>query len=160
MWSLWMKASGTSEGAHLAEGLHGWGWLVLPSFFIRNYTLVFTSREECSCELVVYTALVGFVVDKVALGQGFLWVILFSRTSIIIPPWLSHVYRLGNKQQARWWSRLRDIVSPSQHGREQERKTTKYEVCEKRVLLTKCLKLHFKIGCYILETPLALLKCN
>jgi len=49
---------------------------------------------------------VGFVVDKVALGQVFLRVLRFSPVSII-PPWFSIlIYHLGDEQQ------FRDVVSP------------------------------------------------
>jgi hypothetical protein len=41
---------------------------------------------------------VGFVVDKVALGQAFLQVIQFFSVNII-PPWLSTlIYHLGDEQ--------------------------------------------------------------
>jgi hypothetical protein len=61
---------------------------------------------------------VGFVVEKVALGQVFLRVLLFSPVSII-PPWIFiFIYHLRNEQQARWWLVFGDLVSP--HPREQQ----------------------------------------
>jgi hypothetical protein len=33
----------------------------------------------------------------------------------IIPPWFSMLIRLGDEQQARWWSKFRDAVSPHRH---------------------------------------------
>jgi hypothetical protein len=55
---------------------------------------------------------VGFVVDKVALGQIFLRVLRFFTVSII-RLWISIlVYDLGDEKQARWWSQFRDVVSP------------------------------------------------
>jgi hypothetical protein len=58
------------------------------------------------------SAHVGFVVDKVALRQVFVLVLLFSPVSII-PPQLSIViYHLGDEQKARWWPEFRDIVLP------------------------------------------------
>jgi branched-subunit amino acid transport protein len=51
---------------------------------------------------------VGFVVDKVTLGQVFLQVLQFSPVNII-PPWLSIIiYHLGDEQ---WWMQFKDIVS-------------------------------------------------
>jgi hypothetical protein len=45
---------------------------------------------------------VGYSLDKVALGQGFLRGLLFSSVSVI-PPWLSILtYKMGYEQQARW----------------------------------------------------------
>jgi hypothetical protein len=42
---------------------------------------------------------VGFVVEKVALGQDFLGIVRFSPVSII-PPWLSMlIYHLGDEEQ-------------------------------------------------------------
>jgi hypothetical protein len=50
---------------------------------------------------------VGFVVDKVALGQVFSEFFLVNT----IPPWsLILMYHLGDEQQARWWLQFRDIV--------------------------------------------------
>jgi hypothetical protein len=40
---------------------------------------------------------VGFVVDKVVLGQVFLRVLRLSPVNII-PPWLSNSYHLGDEQ--------------------------------------------------------------
>jgi hypothetical protein len=55
---------------------------------------------------------VGFVIDKVALGQVFLEVPEFFPVSINLP-WLTLLmYYLEDKQQAHWWPQLRDIVSP------------------------------------------------
>jgi hypothetical protein len=42
---------------------------------------------------------VGFVVDKVAMGRVFLWLLWFSPVSVILP-WLT-MYLLGDEQQAR-----------------------------------------------------------
>jgi hypothetical protein len=58
---------------------------------------------------------VGFVVDKVALGQASLRVLRFSPVNII-PPWLSIlIYQLGDEQRSRWLSQIRDIVSLHRH---------------------------------------------
>jgi hypothetical protein len=57
---------------------------------------------------------VGFVVNKVALGQVFLQILPFSHVNII-PPWLSMlIYHLGDEQYAPWWLQFRDIVSSHQ----------------------------------------------
>jgi hypothetical protein len=56
----------------------------------------------------------GFVVDKQALGQAFLRVIRFSSANTI-PPWLSILIYLGDKQQARWWPQHIDTVSHQRH---------------------------------------------
>jgi hypothetical protein len=54
---------------------------------------------------------VGFVVDKMALGQVLFRVLQFF--TIIIPPWLSKlIYNLRDEQQALLWPQFRDIVSP------------------------------------------------
>jgi hypothetical protein len=57
---------------------------------------------------------VGFVVDKVALGQVFLRVLRVSSVSIITPS-LSNSYHLGNEQYVRCRQQLRDVVSPHRH---------------------------------------------
>jgi hypothetical protein len=44
----------------------------------------------------------GFVVDKVALGQVILRIIGFSPVNII-PPSLSNSYHLGDEQYVRYW---------------------------------------------------------
>jgi hypothetical protein len=50
--------------------------------------------------------------DKVTLGQVYLRAMLFLSVDII-PPWPSIlIYHLGDKQQARWWSQFRDILTP------------------------------------------------
>jgi hypothetical protein len=52
----------------------------------------------------------GFVVDKLAMGQVFLRV-LWSYPVHIIPPWLSMlIYHLEDEQYARWWQLFRDVV--------------------------------------------------
>jgi hypothetical protein len=56
----------------------------------------------------------GFVVDKVALGQVFLRVIRFSPVNIIPPSLSMFIYYLGDEQYARWWPQFRDVVSPHQ----------------------------------------------
>jgi hypothetical protein len=61
---------------------------------------------------------VGFVVDKVALGQVFLRVLRFSPV-IIIPPWLSIlIYHLRDEQKANWRLLFRDIDSSHRHGQQ------------------------------------------
>jgi hypothetical protein len=55
---------------------------------------------------------VGFVVDKVALGQVFLRVFRFSPVSIIPPSFSVRIYHLVDEQYFRQWQRFRDVVSP------------------------------------------------
>jgi hypothetical protein len=62
----------------------------------------------------------GFVVQKVALGQAFLQVLWFS-TASVIPPWLFILtYHLGDEQLARCWPQFRDVVSPHRHEQQQQ----------------------------------------
>jgi hypothetical protein len=56
---------------------------------------------------------VGFVVDKVALGQDLSK--FFSSPVKIIPPGLHTHISLGNEHYADWWLQFRDIVSPHQY---------------------------------------------
>jgi hypothetical protein len=73
---------------------------------------VLTTRSRLSLAGSVY---VGFVVDKVALGQVFLRVLRFSPVNII-PPRLSLLtYHLGDEQQTRWRPQFRDVVWPRRH---------------------------------------------
>jgi hypothetical protein len=58
---------------------------------------------------------VGFVVDKVALGQVFLSSSVLPVS--IIPPWLSILISFGDEQKARQWLQFRDVVLP--HPNEQ-----------------------------------------
>jgi hypothetical protein len=61
---------------------------------------------------------VGFVVDKVALGQAFLRVFRFPLNNI--PQCFSIlIYHLGDEQLARWWPQFRDTVSPHWHEQQQ-----------------------------------------
>jgi hypothetical protein len=58
---------------------------------------------------------VGFVVDKVAMGQLSLSVLRLSPVTII-PPWLSIlICHLRDEQKTRWWPQFRDTVSPRRH---------------------------------------------
>jgi hypothetical protein len=58
---------------------------------------------------------VGFVVEKVALGQVFLRVLRFSPVNII-PPSLSNSYHhQGDEQYVRYWQQFRDVVLPHQN---------------------------------------------
>jgi hypothetical protein len=52
----------------------------------------------------------GFVVDKVALGQAFLGVLRFS-LSLSIHRRSPNSHRLGDEQYARQWQQFRDVVS-------------------------------------------------
>jgi hypothetical protein len=54
---------------------------------------------------------VGFV-NKVALVQVFLRVLLFSPVNVITPRLSIVMYHLADEKQARWWEQFRDIVSP------------------------------------------------
>jgi hypothetical protein len=64
---------------------------------------------------------VGFMVDKMALGQLCLRVLRFSPVSIILP-WLSMlIYHFGDKRKAGWWPQFRDMVSPLQHEQQDSR---------------------------------------
>jgi hypothetical protein len=55
---------------------------------------------------------VGFMVDKVALGQVFHWVLQFSPVGIIIPPGLhTHVSSSGEEELVRWWPQFGETVS-------------------------------------------------
>jgi hypothetical protein len=61
-----------------------------------------------------------FMVDNVALVQGFLRVLRFVPVSII-PPCLSiHNRHLGNEQKVRWRPQFRDTVSPQRHEQQQQ----------------------------------------
>jgi hypothetical protein len=61
-----------------------------------------------------------FVVDKVALKQGFLPLPPFSPANII-PPWLSiSIDHLEDEQRACWFPQFRDIVSPRRHQQQQD----------------------------------------
>jgi hypothetical protein len=53
----------------------------------------------------------GYVVDKVALGQIFLRVLRFSPVSIIPPSLSTLVYHLADEQYVRLWQQFRDAVS-------------------------------------------------
>jgi hypothetical protein len=55
---------------------------------------------------------VGFVVDKVTLGQVFLRVFRFFPVSIITPSFSVRIYRLVDEQYVHQWQRFRDVVSP------------------------------------------------
>jgi hypothetical protein len=54
---------------------------------------------------------VGFVADKVALGQVSLRVIRGFPSNIIPPRLSTLVYHLEDKHWVRWWLQFRDIVS-------------------------------------------------
>jgi hypothetical protein len=62
--------------------------------------------EVLVCDFIVH---VGFVVDKVALGQVFSQ--LFGFPVNIILPWLSmFIYYLGDEQEARWWPQFKRLT--------------------------------------------------
>jgi hypothetical protein len=63
---------------------------------------------------------VGFVVDKVALGQVFLRVLWFSPVNISFRQGSILIYHLGEEQYVRWWPQFRDIVSPHRRGNRYE----------------------------------------
>jgi hypothetical protein len=54
---------------------------------------------------------VGFVPDKVALGQVFLRALRFSPVNIIPPSLSMRIYHLGDEQYERQWQQFRDVVS-------------------------------------------------
>jgi hypothetical protein len=61
---------------------------------------------------------VGFVVDKVALGQVFLQVLQFSPINII-PQWLIYSYiTYGMNNNACWSLQFGDVVSPHRHEKQ------------------------------------------
>jgi hypothetical protein len=56
----------------------------------------------------------GFVVDEVALGQGFFFEFFGSLLSVSFPRGSTLIYHLGDEQKARWLQ-FRDIASPHPH---------------------------------------------
>jgi hypothetical protein len=67
------------------------------------------------------SVLVGFMVDKLALGQVFVLVlrVLWFFPVNIIPPWLHAHYHLEDEEKARWLPQFRDMVSRRLHKKQQ-----------------------------------------
>jgi hypothetical protein len=59
---------------------------------------------------------IGFVMDKVALGQVYPRVLQFSPVRTIRSWLFILIYYLGDEQQAHWWPQFRDIGSPDQRN--------------------------------------------
>jgi hypothetical protein len=55
---------------------------------------------------------VGFLVDKVALGQVFLRLLLFSPVNISFHRRSPNSYHVGDEQYVRQWQQCRHVVSP------------------------------------------------
>jgi hypothetical protein len=55
---------------------------------------------------------VGFVAEKVAVGQVSLRFLRISPVSIISPCVSILMYHLGNEQHARWWPQFKDSLIP------------------------------------------------
>jgi hypothetical protein len=55
--------------------------------------------------------LLGFMVDKLALGQVFVRVLRWSSVNII-PPWFFILISSGGEQLACWWPQFNDVISP------------------------------------------------
>jgi hypothetical protein len=70
--------------------------------------------------IVLGSVHVGFVVDKVALGQVFSQVLWFSPVNIIPPLVSILIYYLRDEQWALWWPQFKDIISSHRHKEQQQ----------------------------------------
>jgi hypothetical protein len=62
---------------------------------------------------------VGFVTNKVAMGQVLSRILQFSVVSFIKS---TLIYRLADKQQTQWWPQFRDIISPNRYEQDKTKK--------------------------------------